>query len=97
VWLSGRSLRTDRDYPAERLASDITSIVLHGFAAGSALADLPQGRLPQAVAGACLRPWSLVPSGPAFRVPQPAIWRRGLSGWSALSMAAGVASVAPGP
>jgi AcrR family transcriptional regulator len=35
VWLSSRSLRNDREYPAERLASDITSIVLHGFAAGS--------------------------------------------------------------
>jgi len=39
VWLSGRSVRTDRDYPAERVADDITTIVLHGFAAGS-----PQAR-----------------------------------------------------
>jgi AcrR family transcriptional regulator len=48
VWLSSRSLRTDREYPAERLATDITSIVLHGFAAGSPQADLPQAGLPQA-------------------------------------------------
>ncbi|HTU75774.1 MAG TPA: TetR/AcrR family transcriptional regulator [Trebonia sp.] len=38
VWLSSRSLRTDREYPAERLARDITSIVLHGFAAASSQA-----------------------------------------------------------